>query len=194
MLINQMYQSQWIRAEDLGNEDHPVTIEAVEYDTQKKANGEVVLEYYLRLKEFPKKRMGLNKTNAKVIAGIYGEETDAWIGKRITIYATEGQVFDEIKLVLRVRLRPPESKQAEQKMGVTAADRLASALKAKGLDLEDLRAWLELQKNKDALEVHDAPPSWPASWVSDIAEWLKAPVKVNRPAGHEPLTEEDIPF
>ena len=89
-----MFVSEWLKPEDLGNEDHHVTIDAVEYDMGKrKGSSEASLEYYLRLREYPKKKMGLNRTNAKVIEGILGDETDNWIGKRITIYATEGQVF-----------------------------------------------------------------------------------------------------
>lgn len=43
------------------------------------------------------------KTNAKTIAGMYGNDTAAWVGKRITLYATTTQVGGQTKDCIRVR-------------------------------------------------------------------------------------------
>jgi len=49
------------------------------------------------------KKLVLNKTNATAIAGMYGNETDAWIGKKITMYPTETQFGSETVDCIRVR-------------------------------------------------------------------------------------------
>ena len=53
------------------------------------------------------KGMCLNKTNANTIAAIYGFETDGWIGKPITVYATETEFQGTMKPCLRVRSAAP---------------------------------------------------------------------------------------
>ena len=198
MKTSQMFVSEWLKPEDLGNEDHHVTIEAVEYDMGKRrGSSEASLEYYLRLREYPKKKMGLNRTNTKVIEGILGDETDNWSGKRITIYATEDQVFDEIKLVLRVRLRPPPAKPGDKStvpvLGAKGEERLTEALAKIGYTVDELRAWLEMRAGKEGADVMAKPAQWPSEWAADIAKWIKAPERVQIPK-HGEMSEDDIPF
>ena len=50
------------------------------------------------------------KTNAKTIAGMFGNDTKEWIGKRITLYSTTTQVGGATKDCIRVRPTPPPSK------------------------------------------------------------------------------------
>ena len=35
--------------------------------------------------------MLLNRTNAMIIASLYGPETDSWLGKAVTVYAARRQ-------------------------------------------------------------------------------------------------------
>ena len=70
------------------------------------------------------KRLVLNKTNAKAIAGLYGWETNEWAGKRITLYATQCQAFGETVDCIRVRpIAPasPEPPAQTVQLGVAAA-------------------------------------------------------------------------
>lgn len=48
----------------------------------------------------------LCKTSAMCIAAMFGNETDAWIGKRVTLYATDVQVGKEKKPGIRVKGSP----------------------------------------------------------------------------------------
>ena len=52
--------------------------------------------------------MVLNKTNAGIIAKLYGTDTDAWVGKKIVIYATTCKAFGET--VECVRVKAPAAK------------------------------------------------------------------------------------
>jgi len=54
------------------------------------------------------------KTNAKTIAAMYGNDTAAWIGKRITLYSTTTQVGGQEKDCIRVRPTPPSQKEASR--------------------------------------------------------------------------------
>jgi hypothetical protein len=44
-----------------------------------------------------------NKTNAKTIAAMYGNDTSKWVGKRITLYPTTTPFGGEMKDCIRVR-------------------------------------------------------------------------------------------
>jgi hypothetical protein len=52
----------------------------------------------------------LNKTNAQSIAAMFGNETDGWIGKRVTFHATEVQVGPKKDLGIRVLGSPDITK------------------------------------------------------------------------------------
>jgi len=54
--------------------------------------------------------MVLNRTNLKRIIAIYGKDTDAWKGKKITIYPSETDMAGKTVACLRVRERAPETK------------------------------------------------------------------------------------
>jgi hypothetical protein len=49
------------------------------------------------------KALVLNATNGKTIAAMYGNDTDEWVGKKITIYPTVTQFGAETVECIRVR-------------------------------------------------------------------------------------------
>ena len=51
-----------------------------------------------------------NKTNGKTIGGMYGLKTEAWVGKRITLYATTTKLGGEMVDCIRVRPTIPKEK------------------------------------------------------------------------------------
>ncbi len=51
--------------------------------------------------------MVCNKTNANTITKLYGDDTDAWIGKPITLCAREVEFQGEMVLAIRVSLKAP---------------------------------------------------------------------------------------
>ncbi len=58
------------------------------------------------------KGLALNKTNAKAIAGMYGNDTSKWIGRPIAIYATVTQFGGEEVECIRVRPTIPQQKRS----------------------------------------------------------------------------------
>jgi len=68
-----------------------------------------------------KKAMVLNKTNAKTIAKLYGDETDGWTSKRITIGAREVEFQGDMILALRVSLKAPAAAGAPAKAAAKPA-------------------------------------------------------------------------
>jgi hypothetical protein len=107
MDIGAAYPSKWLKPHDLGDSDCHVTITAFDYEEKSGGGDFKDIQYFLTLKEFKDKKFGLNKTNAGTVGKLHGRETDNWIGKRITLYATEVEAFGEQTLGIRIRLRPP---------------------------------------------------------------------------------------
>lgn len=108
---------------DLDGRDATVTIE-------KCIGGEIIGEQG-RKNKLPvlffvgkKKRLGLNKTNGKTIAAMYGTDTNGWAGKAITIYPTTTQFGGETKECIRIR---PIVPQAPQQGGRRAKGELPAA-------------------------------------------------------------------
>ena len=60
------------------------------------------------------KPLALNKTNGKLIAGMYGPDTTAWVGKKITIYATTTSFGGDTVECIRVRPGIPSGKADEE--------------------------------------------------------------------------------
>jgi len=54
-----------------------------------------------------KKKLALNKTNSKIVAKLYGNDTDAWVGESITIYPTTTEFGGETTDCIRVRPERP---------------------------------------------------------------------------------------
>jgi hypothetical protein len=104
------YLGAWNLIDDDGNRrDVRVTIESVSAQQivgeGGKQNKKPVLKF--RGKDLP---MVAGKTVAKVIAGMYGNDTKGWIGKDIVLYPTQTQVGGDTKDCIRVRPTVPTSK------------------------------------------------------------------------------------
>ena len=77
-----MYSSKgdWLKAEDLKNKASKVVIAGI--SVEKFDNGDkIVLDF-----KGKEKKLVLNKTNADVIADVYGDEELAWIDREIIMY------------------------------------------------------------------------------------------------------------
>jgi hypothetical protein len=110
-----MYDANWLYAFDLKGKDVTLTIaevEGVEVENQqqKKSKKPRVLFRELLKRNPPDKRgLLLNKTNGKTIAKLYGNETDAWVGKRVTLYPTTTQFGRDNVECIRVRPIVPKA-------------------------------------------------------------------------------------
>lgn len=104
MNIDSTFPSNYIKSDEL-NGDTVFTISKVVTETLGQGkDAEIKPIIYFQGAE---KGLVLNKTNATVISGLYGKETDNWVGKQITLFATEVQFGAEMVLGIRVRMRKP---------------------------------------------------------------------------------------
>ena len=101
--VSESFPSKTLSAADIEEEDVVITIADV-YEKQYDDGTKYIIESR-EAKDFV-----CNKTNANTIARIYGDDTDDWIGKRITLFATEVQSQKGMVLAIRVRSRPPRPK------------------------------------------------------------------------------------
>lgn len=114
MKISQVYPSKYVAAEDLNGRDITLTIASVvleEMQSHDNTKTQKPVVYF----EKATKGLVLNRTNATIIADLYGDETDGWPGKRITIYATRVKAFGKVVPAIRVRdIVPPKAKPVPQ--------------------------------------------------------------------------------
>ena len=108
MKFSEMFPSKYVSAEDLRGQDVPVVIRDVlveELAGDEGGHARKPVVYF----QGQQKGLVLNKTNAKTIAGLYGDETEHWRGKAITLYPSETQFRSEIRPCIRVRGAPPSA-------------------------------------------------------------------------------------
>lgn len=109
MRVADMFPSKYISPADLNGRAFTLTIRRMTNESMRQQDGTNAKKYVLWFGE-ANKGLVLNRTNAYIIAGMYGDDTDNWIGKRITIYATQARVYGELKDTLRVREQIPAEK------------------------------------------------------------------------------------
>lgn len=63
------------------------------------------------------KKLALNKTNGKIIASMYGTETNNWAGKAITLYPTTTTFGSETVECIRVRPVVPQQPNGNSRRG-----------------------------------------------------------------------------
>jgi hypothetical protein len=105
-----MYDSLYLYAHDLKGRDVTVTIKEVKVaklrsiDKDKPPTKKPILFF----KESKDERgLVLCKTNSRLIAGIYGVDTDDWIGKRVTLFPARVEAFGETVDAIRIRPTAP---------------------------------------------------------------------------------------
>ncbi len=64
----------------------------------------------------------LNKTNAEIIANLYGPDTTKWIGQLVTLYATQTQVGSKMVDCIRVRPQRPGPKAKAEELADVPVD------------------------------------------------------------------------
>lgn len=114
MKISKVFPSKYVAAADLNGKTVPLTIarvtmeEMITHDNKKVSKPVVWFEKAT-------KGLVLNLTNAKIIATLYGDETDAWAGERISIYPTRVKAFGVMQDAIRVKEEiPAQPKPAAQ--------------------------------------------------------------------------------
>jgi len=124
MKLGEAFPSAFLKADDLGGRQVTVTIDHADMEVigqgRDKASKLII---GFRGKE---KKLVCNKTNANMIASMYGDETEGWIGKQITLVAREVEFQGEMVVAIRV-LAKPAAAQAGKAAPRPAAARPAPA-------------------------------------------------------------------
>ena len=108
MKLSEMFPSNLLKSQDLLDEggEMQLTIERVEMKTFDRDNGGSDTKPLIFFKE--DKQMVCNKTNATIIAEMYGDDTDLWTGKEVML--TVKDVEFQGKTVLGIRVKNMNSK------------------------------------------------------------------------------------
>lgn len=106
-----MMDRDYLFAFDLQGKDCTVTIERVTGGEIKGTGGKKSKKPLCYFRESKDKRpLGLNSTNCKTIAVMYGNDTAEWVGKRVTLYPTTTNFGGETVDCIRVRPGIPGDK------------------------------------------------------------------------------------
>jgi hypothetical protein len=105
MKISQLFPSKYVKAADLNGKTVTLTIsklvvEELGHGAEKERKPVL---YFQKAT----KGLVLNRTNAMTIAGLYGDESDDWEGKRVSIYPTRIRAFGAMQDTIRVREEIP---------------------------------------------------------------------------------------
>lgn len=105
MNVNDLFPSKYLKAHDLGGKSFTLTIRAatledVGHGAEKERKLAIAFEKATKM-------MLLNRTNAMIIASIYGPETDGWMGKAVTVYSARVKAFGAWHDALRIKEQIP---------------------------------------------------------------------------------------
>ena len=83
------------------------------------------------------KGMVLNKTNARTIGDVYGDDTDAWVGAPIEVFSMKVDFQGRMVDGLRIRVPPPK-RQAAAAIAPNARERAMATAGAQRPDDDPL--------------------------------------------------------
>jgi len=128
MKMSVAFPSKYIAAADLQGRQVDVEIERVEMEDI--GDDHKPVAYFVG----KSKGLVLNKTNASVIADIYGDETDAWLGRVVTLFPTkvdyQGKRVDAVRVMAPrnaaplAAASPRQQTQAPPNSGVIVDDQI----------------------------------------------------------------------
>lgn len=110
MKISALFPSKYVKAADLNGKT--VTLTIAKLVVEEMGHGSEKQSKPVLYFEKATKGLVLNRTNAMTIVGLYGDETDDWVGKRISIYPTRIRAFGAMQDTIRVREEIPAQPQA----------------------------------------------------------------------------------
>lgn len=109
-----------------------------------KSDGVEKTKTIMYFREEALKPLILNNVNWTIIEEAWGDESDAWIGKKIELYR-DPNVMMGAKKTGGVRVRIPGAPVVEALLEVYTLDQAVAALQGVGLGLEELKATLKEQ-------------------------------------------------
>lgn len=161
-----MFASKYLQSADLTGRDYTLTIKAVEKGEIDEKTMPIVT-----LAE-TKKKWGVNRTNAEALKLLWGEDTDNWLGKSVTLYSeTIDDPFAKVKgaktTAIRVRGSPElkEARSATVKRGKKTIHVHVVPTKAKGKPAPQPQP--EPNPVTGEVPFDDVPPEPPEDYVGE---------------------------
>lgn len=113
MRVELMFPSKYLKEADLQGRKVKVTIAKVQIDELQMTGGhkEKKPVVYLQGKE---KMLVLNKTNALAIASLYGNDTDAWVGKQIVLRPAKDRFQGNMVACIRIDVDGAKAEPARE--------------------------------------------------------------------------------
>ncbi len=103
MKQSDVFPSRFLKAEDILDEELTLTISKVDLVELEDKKGETQQKPVIYFSD-QKKGLIVNKTNWKIIAEVTGEEeSDNWVGKKITLFTLDVDAFGDIVAAIRVK-------------------------------------------------------------------------------------------
>ena len=94
------FPSKYLKAADLQGQTANVVIERIEMGEMDNADDRKPIVYFKN----KQKGLVLNKTNSNKIVSVYGDDSDGWIGKPITLFTAWVDFRGETVEAIRVRV------------------------------------------------------------------------------------------
>jgi hypothetical protein len=116
MRMSDIFPSKYVKAADLQGRTVTLTIKELRVEEMLNHGNEKERKPVLYF-ERATKGLVLNRTNAMAIVTLYGDESDDWVGQRISIYPTRVKAFGAMQDAIRVKEEIP----AQPKPVATAA-------------------------------------------------------------------------
>src|SRR5690242_5431239 len=85
LTLNDLLDSKFLKKEDLGDDEHVVTIRKVSKTNTAREDQEPKYKAAIKFDEFAKPMIA-NKTNLKRIAAALGDDIELWTGKQVTLF------------------------------------------------------------------------------------------------------------
>lgn len=110
MRVTDLCPSPHLEALDIGDAIGAAVVVTIANVERQTVGAEKVVKGVVLFSEFDR-GLVLNKTNSRTIAGLYGSDTDTWVGQQITIYRSETSFQNKTVPCIRVKDVRPDPDQ-----------------------------------------------------------------------------------
>lgn len=173
-----LHPSRFLKSAEFRGKDVTYTIRSIELEELEDEQGKKKTKGIVGFAETPK-LLVINRTNSDCIKGMFGRETDNWVGKRVTFYpapffdnftkehttAIRVRGSPDIKESVTVSVHLPRKKATTVKMTKTGA--------APGpLSVDELRS--ECAAIDEAIDGAPTPEACDAAWTAGLGKRINA--------------------
>jgi len=106
LTFDQLFPGRFIKAGEMHGKPVTLTIKSIYLDEMEREDGTEKAQAIVTFKEI-KREWALNRTNASCLRAMWGDDTDKWLGKRVSLYPeADTSGLAESGVCLRVKGSP----------------------------------------------------------------------------------------